>query len=54
MNSNTNREIMGIIAIIVGIIFILYPLLVAYLVGILLIIYGIMELINRGMRKIQN
>ncbi|HSQ02029.1 MAG TPA: hypothetical protein VLM77_02140 [Methanobacterium sp.] len=49
MNSKTNREIIGIIAIIVGILIILYPLLVGYLVGIFLVIYGIMELINRGM-----
>ncbi|WP_255590894.1 hypothetical protein [Methanobacterium spitsbergense] len=40
---------MGIIAIIVGIIFILDPPIVAYLLGVLLIIYGILELINRGM-----
>ncbi len=49
MNSNTRREVMGIIAIIVGIIFILDPPIVAYLLGIILIIYGIMELVNRGM-----
>ena len=49
MNSNTRREVMGIIAIIVGIIFIIDPAIVAYLLGIILIIYGIMELVNRGM-----
>lgn len=49
MNSNTRREIMGIIAIIVGIIFIVAPYVLPWLLGILLIIYGIMELINRGM-----
>jgi len=49
MNSNTRREIMGVIAIIVGIIFIIDPPIVAYLLGVLLIIYGIMELVNRGM-----
>lgn len=49
MKSNTRREIMGIIAIIVGIIFIVAPYVLPWLLGILLIIYGIMELINRGM-----
>ena len=49
MDSNTNRQIMGIIAIIVGVIFIVNPAIVAYLLGIVLIAYGVMELINRGM-----
>jgi uncharacterized membrane protein HdeD (DUF308 family) len=49
MNSNTYRQIMGIIAIIVGIFFIIDPAIVAYLLGIVLIAYGLMELINRGM-----
>jgi uncharacterized membrane protein HdeD (DUF308 family) len=48
MNPKTNRELMGIIAIIVGIILIVYPPIVAYLLGILLIAYGIMELVSRG------
>ncbi|MFZ0441376.1 MAG: hypothetical protein WAL81_01940 [Methanobacterium sp.] len=49
MNSKTYRAIMGIIAIIVGIIFIIDPLIVAYLLGIVLLAYGIMELMNIGM-----
>jgi len=49
MNSNTKKEIMGIIAIIAGIIFIVYPAIAAYLLGVLLIIYGILELLNKGM-----
>jgi len=48
MNTNTRREIMGIVAIIVGIIFILDTAIVAYLLGVLLIVYGIMELVDRG------
>ena len=48
MNSKTRREVMGIIAIIVGIIFIIDPKIVAYLLGVILIIYGIMELVSRG------
>jgi len=50
MNSETYREIMGIIAILVGVFFIVDPAVVAYLLGIILIIYGIMELINRGIK----
>jgi len=49
MNSNTRREIMGIIAIIIGIVFIVAPVVLPWLLGIVLIIYGIMELVNRGM-----
>ncbi len=49
MNSNTRREIMGIIAIIVGIVFIVAPVVLPWLLGIILIIYGILELVNRGM-----
>jgi uncharacterized membrane protein HdeD (DUF308 family) len=49
MNSNTRREVMGIIAIIVGIVFIVEPVVLPWLLGIILIIYGIMELVNRGM-----
>jgi uncharacterized membrane protein HdeD (DUF308 family) len=49
MNTNTKREIMGIVAIIVGIIFIVEPVFLPWLLGILLIIYGILELVNRGM-----
>jgi uncharacterized membrane protein HdeD (DUF308 family) len=48
MNSKAHREIMAIIAIIVGIIFIVDPAIVAYLLGVVLIIYGIMELVSRG------
>ena len=49
MNSKTNREIMGIVAIIVGVIFIIDPTIVAYIIGIVLVAYGIMELITNGM-----
>ena len=49
MKSNTRREVMGIIAIIVGIVFIVEPVVLPWLLGIILIIYGIMELVNRGM-----
>ena len=49
MKSNTNHEIVAVIAIVVGILILVYPLLVGYLAGIFVIIFGIMELINRGM-----
>jgi len=49
MKPITKREVMSLIAIIVGIVFILYPHTLPWLLGILLIIYGIMELISRGM-----
>lgn len=49
MNSKTNHEIVAVIAIVVGILILVYPLLVGYLAGIFLVIFGIMELINRGM-----
>jgi uncharacterized membrane protein HdeD (DUF308 family) len=48
MKTETRREVMGIIAIIVGIIFIIDPPIVAYLLGVILIIYGIMELVTQG------
>lgn len=47
MQSDTNRELMGVIAIIVGILMFIYPQLVGYLVGIFLIIYGVMELLKK-------
>ena len=49
MDSKAYRQIMGIIAIVVGVIFIVDPAIVAYLLGIVLIGYGVMELINREM-----
>ncbi len=48
MKSKARRETMGIIAIIVGIIFIVYPPILAYLLGAILVIYGIIELVTRG------
>ena len=49
MKSNTRREIMGIIAIIVGIVFIVVPVVLPWLLGILLIIYW-----NTGIDKQRN
>ncbi len=46
MREDTTREIIGIAAIIIGILMLIYPQLVGYLVGLFLLIYGIMELIK--------
>ncbi|SCG86186.1 hypothetical protein [Methanobacterium congolense] len=46
MENDTTREILGIIAIILGVLMIIYPQLVGYLVGIFLVIYGILTLIK--------
>lgn len=45
MNTKINSQLMGIIAIIVGVVFIIDPAIVAYIIGIVLIAYGIMELL---------
>ena len=49
MNPETYRDITAIVAIIVGVFFIVDPSMVAYLLGIVLIVYGFMELIRRVM-----
>lgn len=46
MENDTTREILGIIAIILGVLMIIYPQLVGYLVGIFLVIYGILTLLK--------
>jgi len=43
MKSDLKHKLIGIIAILVGILMIIYPELVGYLVGIFLIAYGILE-----------
>ena len=45
MRDQTTKEIIGIVAIIIGILIIVYPLLVGYLAGIFLVVYGVLELI---------
>jgi uncharacterized membrane protein HdeD (DUF308 family) len=45
MRDQTTKEIIGIVAIIFGILIIVYPALLAYLAGIFLVIYGVLELI---------
>ncbi|HTX60903.1 MAG TPA: DUF3096 domain-containing protein [Methanobacterium sp.] len=45
MRDETTKEIIGIVAIIIGILIIVYPALLGWLVGIFLVIYGVLELI---------
>jgi uncharacterized membrane protein HdeD (DUF308 family) len=45
MRDQTTKEIIGIVAIIIGILIIVYPALLGWLVGIFLVIYGVLELI---------
>jgi uncharacterized membrane protein HdeD (DUF308 family) len=45
MREQTTKEIIGIVAIIIGILIIVYPALLGWLVGIFLVIYGVLELI---------
>lgn len=45
MRDQTTKEVIGIVAIIIGILIIVYPPLVGYLAGIFLVIYGVLELI---------
>ncbi|WP_414469360.1 hypothetical protein [Methanobacterium sp. ACI-7] len=46
MRNDSTPQLMGIIAILVGILIIIYPALVAYIIGIALIAYGILEVIK--------
>ncbi|MCZ3364706.1 MULTISPECIES: DUF3096 domain-containing protein [Methanobacterium] len=46
MKSDAKPQILGIIAIIFGILILIFPPLLSYLVGIFLIAYGILEVIK--------
>ena len=46
MRDDRTREIFSVVAIIFGVLIIIYPQIVGYLVGIFLIAYGILELIK--------
>ncbi|MDI9624640.1 MAG: DUF3096 domain-containing protein [Methanothermobacter sp.] len=43
MEGKTDHRLIGLVAIIIGILMIIYPYLVGYLVGIFLIVYGILK-----------
>lgn len=46
MRDQTTKEIIGVVAIIVAILIIVYPNILNYLVAIFLLVYGVLELIN--------
>lgn len=46
MRDQTTKEIIGVVAIIVAILIVIYPFLLNYLVAIFLLVYGVLELIN--------
>ncbi|MBI5681154.1 MAG: hypothetical protein HZC47_09690 [Methanobacterium sp.] len=46
MKSDSTPQLLGVLAIVIGILMIIYPLLVGYLAGIFLIAYGILEVIK--------
>ncbi len=46
MEEKTTKEIIGIVAIILGVLIIVYPYLIGWLAGIFLVIYGVLELIR--------
>ncbi|HHW05169.1 MAG TPA: DUF3096 domain-containing protein [Methanothermobacter sp.] len=43
MEAKNESRIIGIVAVLIGILMIIYPYLVGYLVGIFLIIYGLLK-----------
>lgn len=46
MRDQTTKEIIGVVAIIVAILIIVYPNILNYLVAIFLLVYGVLELIS--------
>ncbi|MGV8144192.1 MAG: DUF3096 domain-containing protein [Methanothermobacter sp.] len=46
MKDQTTKEIIGVVAIIVAILIIIYPAILNYLVAIFLLVYGVLELIS--------
>jgi len=42
-----NKMVMGILAIVAGIIVLIWPAIIAYVIGIFLIVYGILILIGK-------
>lgn len=42
-----NKMVMGIIAIVAGIIILIWPAIIAWIIGIVLIIYGILMLLGK-------
>ncbi|HOQ18752.1 MAG TPA: DUF3096 domain-containing protein [Methanothermobacter thermautotrophicus] len=46
MESENENRIVGLLAVLIGILMIIYPQLVGYLVGIFLIIYGVLKVFS--------
>jgi uncharacterized membrane protein HdeD (DUF308 family) len=46
MTPKIDPKLIGILAVLIGVLMIIYPQLVGYLVGIFLIAYGILEIIK--------
>lgn len=45
MNPDSNLKLIGLIAIIAGILVIVFPAIVAYVIGLVLIAYGVISLL---------
>jgi hypothetical protein len=46
MNDSTDPRILGLLAILVGILIVIYPILVGYVVGISLVAYGLLKILT--------
>jgi len=44
MNDSADPRILGLLAILVGILIVIYPILVGYVVGIALVAYGLLKI----------
>lgn len=43
MDTKTDPKMIGLLAVLIGILMLIYPFLVGYLVGIFLVIYGLLK-----------
>ncbi|ADL58315.1 conserved hypothetical protein [Methanothermobacter marburgensis str. Marburg] len=46
MKSETETRVVGLLAVLIGILMIIYPQLVGYLVGVFLIAYGLLKIFS--------
>lgn len=42
-----NKMVMGIVAIVAGIIVLIWPAIIAWIIGILLIVYGVLKILGK-------
>ncbi len=47
MSMLANKMVMGIIAIVVGLVIIIWPAIIAWVIGIILIVHGILTLLGK-------